>query len=272
MGVGPFARWRSAPVPELARRLKWAMLIAVATTILIGVTSGRFRAERLSEGWLGAVAFAIAIFIAIWVIAASLTLWLERLREVGGASTMPWTQRIRALPGGFYGMLLAHLGIGVFTIGVAGVNTLAVEADQAVAPGQSLTLNDYEFRLVGLSNADGPNYRATRGQVEVWQHGERQFTLWPEKRVYETQGSVMTEAAIDSGLTRDVYVSLGELLPDGRWTVKTWIKPFIDWIWAGCLMMALGGFAAIADRRYRTSRRTATAGRRPAAAAGSAAG
>jgi len=77
----------------------------------------------------------------------------------------------------------------------------------------------------------------------------------------------MTEAAIDSGFTRDVYVSLGELLPDGRWTVKVWIKPFIDWIWVGCFLMALGGFAAIADRRYRTSRRTATAARRPAPAA-----
>ena len=267
MGVGPMARWRSTPVPELARRLKWALLVAVATTVLISVTSGRFGAERLSAGAVGAVAFAIGIFIAIWVIAASLALWLERLREVGGASAMPWTQRIRALPGGFYGMLLAHIGVGVFTIGVACVNTLAVEADHAVAPGQSLTLEDYEFRLVGLSSVDGPNYRATRGQVEVLQDGELQFTLRPEKRIYESQGSVMTEAAIDSGFTRDVYVSLGELLPDGRWTVKVWIKPFIDWIWVGCFLMALGGFAAIADRRYRTSRRTATAARRPAPAA-----
>jgi len=272
MGVGPMARWRSAPVPDLARRLKWAMLVAVVTTILIGVTSGRFGADRLADGALGAVAFAIGIFIAIWVIAASLALWLERLKEVGGDSAMPWIQRVRALPGGFYGMLLAHVGVGVFTIGVACVNTLAVEADQAVAPGQSLTLKDFEFRLIGLASVDGPNYRATRGQVEVWQDGRRQFTLWPEKRIYESQGSVMTEAAIDSGLTRDVYVSLGELLPDGRWTVKAWIKPFIDWIWAGCFMMALGGFAAIADRRYRTSRRTATAMRRPAAATGDAAG
>lgn len=96
--------------------------------------------------------------------------------------------------------------------------------------------------------------------------------LRPEKRIYESQGSVVTEAAIDSSLTRDVYVSLGELLPDGRWTVKAWVKPFIDWIWAGCFMMALGGFAAIADRRYRTSRRTATARRRPVAATGGAVG
>ena len=273
MGIGPMARWRSAPVPELARRLKWAMLVAVVTTVLIAVTSGRFGSDRLAHGALGAVAFAIAIFVATWVIAASLALWLQRLKEVGGASAMPWTQRVRSLPGGFYGMLLAHVGVGVFTIGVACVNTLQVEADHAVAPGQSLTLKNYEFKLIGLASADGPNYRATRGRVEVWQDGRRQFTLHPEKRIYESQGSVMTEAAIDSGFTRDVYVSLGELLPDGRWTIKAWIKPFIDWIWAGCILMALGGFAAIADLRYRTSRRTAADVRRPAGAAtGNAAG
>jgi cytochrome c-type biogenesis protein CcmF len=257
MGIGPMARWRSTPVPDLARRLKWAMLVAVATSVLIGISSGRFGADRLAEGGgLGAIAFAIAIFIATWVIAASLALWLERLKEVGGASAMPWTERIRSLPGGFYGMLLAHMGIGIFTIGVACVNTLQVEADRAVSPGQSMTLKDYEFKLVGLQAVHGANYEATRGQVEVWQGGQRQFTLWPEKRVYASQGSVMTEADIDSGLTRDVYVSLGELLPDGRWTIKAWIKPFIDWIWAGCFMMALGGFAAIADRRYRAAGRT----------------
>lgn len=175
---------------------------------------------------------------------------------------MPWLARVRSLPAGFYGMLLAHAGIGVFTIGVACVNTLQVETDRAVAPGETMTLKDYEFKLVALRPADGPNYSATRGEVEVSRNGTRQFTLWPEKRIYASQGSVMTEADIDSGFTRDVYVSLGELLPDGRWTIKAWIKPFIDWIWFGCLMMAAGGFVAIADRRYRAARRMAPASAR----------
>jgi cytochrome c-type biogenesis protein CcmF len=263
MGIGPFARWRDAPLPDLARRLKWAMLVAIATTVLIAVSSGRFSSGRLEDvsgggsGALGAVAFAIGIFIATWVIAASLALWLERLREVAGSSSMPWTSRIRALPGGFYGMLLAHIGVGVFTIGVACVNTLGSEVDRAIAPGEALVLKDYSFKLIGLHQVEGPNYQATRGQVEVSRKGQVEFTLWPEKRIYSSQGSVMTEADINSGLTRDVYVSLGELLPDGRWTIMAWIKPFIDWIWAGCLMMAVGGFAAIADRRYRAVRNTA---------------
>ena len=261
MGIGPMARWRSAPVPQLAHRLKWALLVAIVTTVLIAVTSGRFGAQSLAgvaeggEGALGAVAFAVGIFIAVWVIAASFTLWIERLREAGGGGPMPLTERIGSLPSGFYGMLLAHIGVGVFTIGVACVNTLQVEADRAVRPGEAVTLKDYEFKLVELAAADGPNYKATRGRVEVSKNGKAQFTLWPEKRVYASQGSVMTEAAIDSGLTRDVYVSLGEPLPDGRWTIKAWIKPFIDWIWVGCFMMAFGGFVAVADRRYRAVRR-----------------
>jgi len=200
------------------------------------------------------------------VIAASAALWLERLREVGDATSMPWLARIRALPAGFYGMLLAHTGIGVFTIGVACVNTLEIEADRAVALGETMVLGDYQFKLVALRAADGPNYQATRGEVEVSRDGTKQFTLWPEKRIYASQDSIMTEADIDSGLTRDVYVSLGELLPDGRWTIKAWIKPFIDWIWAGCFMMAAGGFAAIADRRYRAARRSARASARSAVA------
>ena len=264
MGIGPMARWRSTPVPDLARRLKWALLVAIATTVLIAFTSGRFDADRLASvasggaGPLGAIGFAVGIFVAAWVIAASAALLVERLREAGGGA-MALHERFRSLPGGFYGMLLAHVGVGVFTIGVACVNTLQVEVDRAVAPGESIALKDYGFKLVGLFAADGPNYKATRGQVEVSKNGQRRFTLWPEKRIYSSQGSVMTEADIDSGLTRDVYVSLGERLPDGRWTIKAWIKPFVDWIWAGCLMMAIGGFVAIADRRYRAVRRQVAA-------------
>jgi cytochrome c-type biogenesis protein CcmF len=263
MGIGPFARWRSAPLPDLARRLRWAFAVAVVTTVLVALTSGRFSAGRLAgvadggDGVLGAVVFAIGVFVAVWVIAASGALLLERLREPAGPG-MLLASRLRGLPAGFYGMLLAHAGVGVFAIGVACVNTMSLEADRAVATGEGFELGGYELRLVSLSQVAGPNYDATRGRVEVWKDGAHRFTLHPEKRVYASSGAVMTEAAIDSGITRDVYVSLGEPLPDGRWTVKAWIKPFVDWIWAGCFLMAIGGFLAISDRRYRMARRTAT--------------
>ncbi|MFN5881188.1 MAG: cytochrome c-type biogenesis CcmF C-terminal domain-containing protein, partial [Burkholderiales bacterium] len=109
-----------------------------------------------------------------------------------------------------------------------------------------------------MGEVQGPNYRAVRARIEVQPASGSGFVLEPEKRFYPVTQSVMTEAAIDSGLTRDVYVSLGEQLPDGRWTVKAWVKPFIDWIWAGCFLMALGGFLTMADRRYRATRVAAT--------------
>ena len=242
MGIGPFARWRNAPVPELWRRLRWAVAITVVTTILIRWQAGA-----------GGMRFLIGLTIGIWVIAASFALLAERLELFSGAGQprAPLLERIRALPGGFWGMMLAHVGIGVFALGVAGVNTLQTETDRSLAIGQHFELDGYRFRLQGLAPANGPNYTATRGRVEVTTPGGSKLLLEPEKRRYTVQQSVMTEAAIDAGLLRDVYVSLGEVLPDGNWTVKAWIKPFIGWIWIGCLLMAVGGLFAMSDKRYR---------------------
>jgi cytochrome c-type biogenesis protein CcmF len=131
------------------------------------------------------------------------------------------------------------------------VNTLQTEADHAVAIGDSFALGELRLTLKGLTPVEGPNYRATRGTVEVAREGRRTLTLHPEKRRYNAQQAVMTEAAIAVGFLGDVYVSLGEPLEDGRWTVKVWVKPLIDWIWFGCLLMAVGGFTALSDRRYR---------------------
>jgi cytochrome c-type biogenesis protein CcmF len=250
MGVGPIARWRDAPVPELARRLKWAFAVAVAACVLFVTTSGRFGSGGTM---LGAAAFAIGIFLGIWVIAASLTAWFDRMSQVKAAG---WLERARALPAGFYGMMIAHIGVGVFCIGVAGVKALETEIDAALGAGQTVRIGSYELKLTEVRDVDGPNYRAVQGRIEATRDGGRTFLLHPEKRFYIATETVMTEAAIHSGITRDLYVSLGEALPDGRWTLKAWVKPYVNWIWGGCFLMALGGFFAIADRRYRTSRRT----------------
>jgi cytochrome c-type biogenesis protein CcmF len=255
MGVGPVARWRDAPVPELARRLKWAFAVAVAATLLIAFTSGRFGARG---ALLGAVAFALGIFLGLWVIAASVVAVFDRASQVKAPG---WGARLRSLPGGFWGMIVAHAGVGVFCIGVACVKTLEIEIDAALGPGQTVQVRDYELRMLDLREVQGPNYRAVQARVQVSRDGRALFDLLPEKRFYNATQMVMTEAAIDSGLTRDLYVALGERLPDGRWTIKTWVKPFVDWIWAGCFMMAIGGFVAIADRRYRSARAASKAGR-----------
>ena len=253
MGIGPLAKWRDSRVPALATRLKWAFAVAVVATVVVTVTSGRFAS---TASILGSIGFACGIFLGLWLILASGVAIRDRAAQIKAPN---WIERLRSLPGGVWGMALAHAGVGAFCIGVACVKTLEVEVDAALGPGETLQLRDHQLRLIELREFDGPNYRGIRGRIEVSQNGRAQFELLPEKRFYPSTKSVMTEAAIDSGLTRDVYVSLGEQLPDGRWTVKAWVKPFVDWIWGGCFLMALGGFVALSDRRYRVARNRATA-------------
>jgi cytochrome c-type biogenesis protein CcmF len=148
-------------------------------------------------------------------------------------------------------MMVAHLGIAVFCIGVAMVKTYEVESDVKMRIGDSTTVRGYTFTLDGIKELQGPNYVAVQGQMRVSRDGHPIADLRPEKRIYRVQQNPMTEAAIDSGLTRDLYVSLGEQVAGGAWIVRVYVKPFIDWIWFGCLFMALGGLLAVTDRRYR---------------------
>ena len=133
------------------------------------------------------------------------------------------------------------------------------ERDANVRPGESIALGRHVFRLDTIENVKGPNYVAARATVSVTRDGKPVSTLYPERRVYTVQEQVMTEAAIDPGLTGDLYVSLGDPLEGGAWLVKVQHKPFIDWIWGGCLVMALGGLLAASDRRYRFSEKRRTA-------------
>jgi cytochrome c-type biogenesis protein CcmF len=232
-------------VPDLAKRLKWAFAVAVVAAIAVVFISGRGTAGGSA---LGALAFAIGIFLGLWLIVASVVAVLDRASQIKAPG---FFERLRALPGGVWGMAVAHAGTGVFCIGVACVKTLDVEVDAALGPGESIEVRGYTLRMVDIKPFAGPNYDGVRGRLQALRNDRVEFELLPEKRFYPSTRSVMTEAAIDSGLTRDVYVSLGEQLPDGRWTVKAWVKPFVDWIWAGCFLMALGGAIAMADRRYR---------------------
>jgi cytochrome c-type biogenesis protein CcmF len=253
MGIGPLSRWRETALPDVAKRLKWAFGIAVLTAAVIV-----FSAKSGAAGGtaLGTLAFAIGIFLGLWLIAASIVAIIDRAGQIKAPNAF---ERLRALPGGVWGMALAHAGTGVFCIGVACVKTLDVEVDAALSPGQSLTVRDYTLRMVEIGPFEGPNYEGMRARLQVLRNERVEFELMPEKRFYPSTRSVMTEAAIDSSLTRDVYVSLGEPLPDGRWTVKAWVKPFVDWIWGGCFLMALGGAVALSDRRYRTAKAHSTA-------------
>jgi len=155
-------------------------------------------------------------------------------------------------------MLLAHLGVAVFIVGVTLVKGYETERDVRMGIGDTVNVGGYTFRFDGVSDARGPNYRAARGAVEVTKDGRHFATMNPEKRVYNAGGNAMTEAAIETGVLGDLYVSLGEPLEGGAWSVRVYSKPFVTWIWGGCLLMALGGLLALSDRRYRaTARREA---------------
>jgi cytochrome c-type biogenesis protein CcmF len=151
-------------------------------------------------------------------------------------------------------MQLAHLGVAVFVVGVTMVTGYQSEQDVRMEPGSTVSSGGYEFRFIGVTNAVGPNYQAARAEILVSRNGREVERMYPEKRNYAASGNVMTETAIDSGLFRDLYVSLGEPVEGGAWSVRVYYKPFVGWIWGGALLMAMGGGLALTDRRYALAR------------------
>ena len=241
MGVGPLARWKQASVPELAVRLRWALAVSFAAAIIVPLVMG---------GWSAMVGFGI--LLAAWIAATCAVGLKARLALVPPGRL---TARLTQLPSSYYGMLIAHLGIAVFVVGVTLVNGYQVETDVRMEVGDTSHLAGYSFRLAAINDVKGPNYVATRGTIEITRDGSPVTTLNPEKRLYTVQNMPMTEAAIDYGVTRHLYVALGEPIGPKVWIVRLYYKPFIGWIWVGCLMMAFGGLLAAIDRRYRVKSR-----------------
>ncbi|MCW5622518.1 MAG: c-type cytochrome biogenesis protein CcmF, partial [Burkholderiales bacterium] len=244
MGIGPIARWKAARLPELAMRLRWAFAVAVVCAVLLPYTMGK---------WTPLI--ALGLLLAVWIIAAGFVNLRERLAQLKAAGTASLGARLRSLPRGYWGMLLAHLGVGVFVVGVTMVRGYETEKDVRMMVGDTVEVGGYTFRLEGLDRIQGPNYESTRGHVAVFDNGREITRLHPEKRFYTVQQMPMTEADMDSGFTRDLYVSLGEPVGDGAWVVRVYHKPFVDWIWGGCFLMAIGGMVAVSDRRYRLARK-----------------
>jgi len=236
MGVGPIARWKHTELPDLWTRLRWALGVAVVAALAV----------EWSTGEIGFQA-TLGLALAFWVVASVATDLIERLR--GGN---PW-QRAKLLPRAMFGMMVAHLGVAAFIIGVTMVKGHEIERDVKMDVGDTTEVRGYTFTFKGTREVTGPNYVAARGVIEVSRNGRVLREMNPEKRIYRVQQNPMTEAAIDTGLTRDLYVSLGEPVDgsSGAWIVRIYVKPFVDWIWGGCLLMAFGGLLAATDRRYR---------------------
>jgi cytochrome c-type biogenesis protein CcmF len=193
--------------------------------------------------------------LAVWIFASGFVNLQQRVQQLRSGSGNGLGTVLRQLPRGYWGMLLAHCGVGVFIVGVTLVRALEVEKDVRMSIGDTVEASGYRFRLDRLQPVQGANYQATRGTISVTKGERAVTTLYPEKRFYHVQQMPMTEAAIDTGLTRDLYVSLGEPLPGGAWVVRVYHKPFVDWIWGGAFLMALGGVLSVTDRRYRLARR-----------------
>jgi cytochrome c-type biogenesis protein CcmF len=186
--------------------------------------------------------------LGFWVLASNLLVLYERM----GRAWRP--ALLRTAPSGFFGMVVAHIGIGLFVMGVTMVSAYEVEKDVSMAPGDQFTVGDNTFTFQGVEGRTGPNFTAQKGRIEVSLANGRSLILHPEKRAYAAGSQPMTEAAIDPGLTRDLYVSLGEPLGNNAWAVRIYYKPYIRLIWLGCIFMALGGLLGAADKRYRSEK------------------
>ncbi|MGJ8670549.1 MAG: heme lyase CcmF/NrfE family subunit [Oceanococcus sp.] len=228
-------KWWKADWPQAVRSNRNLMVIALLLGLALPAITPNVR---------GIGIFAACV-LAVWCIASA-------LQEIGS-----WLRKGRLPPTAILGMCVAHLGLGVFAIGAGMVSHADVEKDLALAPGQITELAGYQWEFRGTRPLKGPNYNADHGEVIVRRDGKTIAMLEPEKRLYASQPqNPMTESAIDIGVFRDLYVSLGEPLGNEAWSVRLYVKPFIRWIWFGAILMAIGGGIAASDRRYRVARTT----------------
>jgi len=232
MAVGPYARWKKASVPAIAQRLKWAAGASLINALVVPVVMGEWRPM-----------VALGILAASWVAFTVLQMVYGRMRD---ANCGPF-----GLPPSYMGMQVAHLGVAVFIVGVTLVMGYEQEKDVRMDVGDTLTMGSYTFRFDGVVQVPGPNYQSSTGNMALLKDGKPFRYMHPEKRIYNVQTMPMTEAAIHSTLVRALYVSLGEPVGGGAWSVRIYYKPFVGWIWGGAAIMAFGGMYTLTDPRYR---------------------
>lgn len=239
ISVGVLVRWKDTPLKWLGSMLTPVLVASVVLAVAATFLHGDFH-------W----AVLAVCLLAFWVVLGGVRDILDKTRHKGLIKGLP------SLTRSYWGMQMAHLGFAVCALGVVLTSLGSYERDLRMAPGESVELAGYRFQFDGAVHHEGPNFISDKGTVRVFD-GERQIkVLHPEKRLYTVQQSTMTEAGIDAGFTRDLFVALGEPLEQGAWAVRIHIKPFVRWIWLGGLLMAFGGFLAAADKRYRIKVRT----------------
>jgi cytochrome c-type biogenesis protein CcmF len=254
MAIAPYSQWKSMPLAQAMRSMVWPLLGAMAVT---GFTIWRWGKPSL----LLVLGLAAAVTLAYATLAQARE-QLAKLRRNGGSPLL--SDRARQLGMSYWGMIIAHCGIAVFVAGVTLVKTYEVERDLVMTPGQTESLGEWRLTFIGVDSVPGPNYQAGHGVFELTRGSGREITLIePEKRQFTAGGQVITQAAIEAGFFGDVYVSLGEPVASARapvrpadqaWSVRMYLKPFINWIWWGCALMALGGICTLFDKRYQRLR------------------
>ena len=237
IGVGMHTTWRSQTFNSLFGQLKIPAIVAIAAGIAL---------PTVFYGRAGLM-LIIGSIAGFWILGVSLIHPIRSWRRPAGTPGMTRSM---------LGMSIAHFGVGMFTLGVTIVSGFTVETDQSIRVGESVEVAGYQFKLTDLQNVQGPNYQALEGEIEIRRDGEFVSELRPQKRTYLVQQSPMTEAGIDAGWNRDLFVALGDPLGNEAWSVRLQYKPLIRFIWLGAFIMALGGLVAASDRRYRL---TATA-------------
>ncbi|MDI3322855.1 heme lyase CcmF/NrfE family subunit [Pontibacterium granulatum] len=236
MGIGAIARWKVTKGEFLIKQLWLPGALALVAGVLISLFGG------IDYDWRAMG----SLILCFWIVFSGIRDMYNRVSHKASP--------IKALGNfslSYYGMVLAHVGVAVCIVGITMVSLYSEERDMRMAPGDRLAFKHYEFVFEGSRRVTGPNYSSDMGRIVVLKDGEPYSLMNPEKRLYNARGNMMTEAAIDPGLFRDLYVALGEPLEGGAWAVRMQYKPFVRWIWLGGLMMTFGGMLAAADKRYR---------------------
>lgn len=242
MGIAPYVNWKRSNKVAVAIP-KWL------TAAIIALVSAVFATLMLSKQYqqdFSGLAF-ITVAVSVWLLAATALHLLAKAQNQQG-----FMVGIKKLSISYWAMVIAHSGIAITALGIGLTSVYAQQKDVRMLVGDDVLVSGYRYQLTSINPFEGPNFSGTRANIVVYDsNGADIALLQPEKRFYYAARNVMTEAAIDPSLTRDLYVALGEELGEGAWAVRVHVKPFVRCIWLGALMMALGGFIAITDKRYR---------------------
>ena len=244
MGLAPSSQWKSTS----KKQLKQKVLVSAVASILVGLILPYIYGEQLDRPYHWAA--ALAVVLSLWITITTVRELVSKVKQ-----SKQGMAAITKLSRSYLGMLVAHLGIAVTIIGAAFASIYSEHKDIRMLPGESVEMLGYRFQFDGTSKVQGPNYSADEALIKVFVGDEQHYELKPQKRQYSARNQTMTEADIESGVTRDLYVALGEPLEGGAWAVRVHYKAFVNWIWIGGLLMSFGGLLAMMDKRYRVKKK-----------------